>query len=57
MVEAGIPFNLQDGTKRQYNLISNYLDLLVQNDGSPSASRKTVDISEGALNAAEKQTK
>jgi len=46
MIESGIPFNLQEGTTRQYSLLNNYLELLVNTDsGAESATRKTVDAS------------
>jgi len=51
MVESGIPFNIQAGTERQYTLLNNYLDLLVNNDDvETEASRKTIDLDGGALN-------
>lgn len=32
MVQSGIPFNMQDGTERQYKLLNHFLELLVEKD-------------------------
>ena len=44
MVQSGIPFNVQEGTDRQYKLINNYLEVMVNTStriGDGGATRKT----------------
>ena len=38
MVQSGIPFNLQTGTDRQYELLGNYLDLQI--DEAPTTAQR-----------------
>jgi len=45
MVQSGIPFNLQDGTDRQYKLINSYLELMVERE-PVKATRKEIHISD-----------
>lgn len=45
MVSSGIPFNLNEGTDRQYKLISSYLELMVEREPA-QASRKEIPMPE-----------
>jgi hypothetical protein len=32
MIQSGIPFNIQEGSERQYKLLNSYLEMLVNLD-------------------------
>lgn len=48
MVQSGIPFNMQDGTDRQYKLLNSYLELMVERE-PVQAVRKEVNFDESVL--------
>ena len=48
MVQSGIPFNMQDGTDRQYKLLNSYLELMVEKD-PVQATRKEISFDESVL--------
>ena len=61
MIQSGIPFNIQEGTDRQYKMLNSYLELVVnQHDGGAGATRKIdktpseTGKKESALNQAQK---
>lgn len=45
MVQSGIPFNINDGTDRQYKLISQFLELMVEKE-PVQATRKEIPLPE-----------
>lgn len=52
MIQSGIPFNIQEGSERQYKLLSSYLEMLVNlDDGAQrkidKAAAHTEDHSSG----------
>ena len=52
MVQSGIPFNMQDGTDRQYKLLNSYLELMVEKD-PVHATRKEISLDESVLKQAQ----
>lgn len=53
MIASGIPFNIQDGTERQYKMINNYLELALNHEDSPrKIDSPAQERKESALNAA-----
>jgi hypothetical protein len=52
MVASGIPFNIHDGTDRQYKMIGQFLELMVEKE-PVQATRKEVHIDEPVLKKAQ----
>ena len=52
MVASGIPFNIHDGTERQYQMIGQFLELMVEKE-PVQATRKEVHIDEPILKKAQ----
>jgi hypothetical protein len=56
MQQSGIPFDMTKGTARQYQLMQQYIELLV--DEAPEESSATRKVTQGSsLNQARKETK
>lgn len=55
MVASGIPYNVHEGTDRQYKMINSYLELALTIEGDgPQTTDKQTDKKESALNQAQK---
>lgn len=54
MVVSGIPYNVQDGTERQYKLINSYLELALKGDSRKIEAPAETKAGESALKQAQK---
>lgn len=55
LAQSGIPYDVREGTERQYEVLEGYVELLTRGEGIP-ALEQTIELEGDALKQARKET-
>ena len=57
LAQSGIPYDVREGTERQYAVLEGYVELLTRHEGIPALEQQTIELEGDALKQARNETK